>query len=168
LILIAIGANLSSLLHGPPEAACEAAIGALGQHEMGVERRSIWYRSAPVPASEQPDFVNGVVAVETQLNPDELLAALHYIEDGFGRIRRIPGEARVLDLDLIAYGDIVCGHGGGGLTLPHPRLDERAFVLLPLVEIAPEWCHPVLGLTARELLRRLPAGPLVEPLDAAT
>jgi 2-amino-4-hydroxy-6-hydroxymethyldihydropteridine diphosphokinase len=166
LILIAIGGNLESRRYGPPAATCEAAIAALERHGMGVARRSTWYRSAPVPASDQPDFINGVAAIGTRRSPEELLAVLHSIEAEFGRIRRIPGEARVLDLDLLAYGEIVLGYeeeGGGGLILPHPRLAERAFVLLPLVEIAPAWRHPVLGLSARELLRRLPAGPSVEP-----
>jgi len=133
-------------------------------------RRSPWYETAPVPASDQPWFVNGVAAVETELGPEALLAVLHRVEAELGRARSVPNAARIIDLDLLAYGRIVTGGGvpeqrEGRLVLPHPRLHERRFVLQPLVDLAPDWRHPVLGRTARELLEDLPAEPPVRRLN---
>jgi 2-amino-4-hydroxy-6-hydroxymethyldihydropteridine diphosphokinase len=81
----------------------------------------------------------------------------------FGRARRVRNEARVLDLDLIAYDERV---EAGAVVLPHPRMQERAFVLLPLAEIAPHWIHPGLGLSVAQLIARLPADQTAEPLDS--
>lgn len=162
-ILIGIGSNLSSERFGPPEATCEAALTALEATGICVVARSRWYRSAPVPPSDQPWFVNGVVAVETALEAEPLLHCLHGIEADFGRRRRRRNEARVLDLDLLAYRDEV-RDGPQGVVLPHPRLHERAFVLLPLAEVAPDWRHPRLGRTLAELITALPADQALEPL----
>lgn len=126
--------------------------------------RSSWYRSAPVPPSDQPWFVNAVAGVRTALSPRDLLVALHDVEAEFGRVRSVRNASRTLDLDLLAYGDAVI-EDPGGLVLPHPRLAERAFVLLPLAEVAPAWRHPVSGLTAGEMLALLPAGQTVEKID---
>lgn len=125
--------------------------------------RSSWFRSAPIPASDQPWFVNGVVTLRTDLPPQALLQALHDIETDYGRLRSIRNASRTLDLDLLAYDDLVIDEPGG-LRLPHPRLAERAFVLRPMVEVAPGWRHPVTGLTAAEMLARLPAGQQIERL----
>ena len=119
-----------------------------------VRRRSRWYRSAPVPPSGQPDYVNGVAIVETALDPASLLALLHRIEARFGRVRGARNEARALDLDLLAYDDRV-NDGADGPILPHPRLHQRAFVLRPLAELAPLWRHPRLGRTASSLAKDL-------------
>ena len=164
MILIGLGANLPSPRHGEPRATCEAALEALEAAGVRVLRRSRWHRSAPVPASDQPWFVNGVAEVETRLSPAHLLALLHRIEADFGRARRRPNEARILDLDLLAYGERVSAPGEAPV-LPHPRLAGRAFVVLPLAEIAPGWRHPVSGLTAAELAQDLPADQVAEPLD---
>lgn len=121
---------------------------ALLAHEgIAILRRSSWWQSGPQPVSDQPDFVNGVVEVETVLSPAELLAVLHRVESAFGRVRQQRWEARVLDLDLIDYrGERRQADGqGGSPDLPHPRMAERLFVLLPLQEIAPDWRHPVTG-----------------------
>lgn len=117
-----------------------------------------------MPPSGQPWFVNGVARVDTSLNPAELLARLHEIEFQFGRRRIVRNESRVLDLDLLAY-DRERLVEESGLALPHPRIAERAFVLYPLVEIAPEWQHPVSGDTAAEMLRCLPEGQQIERID---
>ena len=117
---------------------------------VGVQARSRWYRSAPVPPSDQPWFVNAVASLETGLSPAELLAKLHEIEAAFGRTRLGRNEARVLDLDLLAYHGRVSAPGESPV-LPHPRLAERAFVVLPLAELAPGWQHPVSGLSASQL-----------------
>lgn len=111
---------------------------------------SPWFQTSPVPASAQPRFVNGVLLGETDLEPQETLSALLSLERKFGRVRGEPNAARSLDLDLLAHGDRVIETAE--LTLPHPRMAERMFVLVPLAEILPEWRHPVLGLSAQALL----------------
>jgi 2-amino-4-hydroxy-6-hydroxymethyldihydropteridine diphosphokinase len=164
MILVALGANLDHPRYGPPRETLEAALEALQQSGVTILARSRWYRSAPVPPSDQPWFVNAVASVETSLSPTGLLAKLHEIEAGFGRARRRPNEARVLDLDLLAYHDRVSAPGQSPV-LPHPRLAERAFVVLPLAEMAPEWRHPESGLSAAELAGRLDPADTAEPFD---
>ncbi len=155
MILVALGSNLAGRGHAGPRETCEAALDALEARGVRVAGRSRWWRTAPVPASDQPWFCNGVAVVETDLGPAGLLALLHGVEDEFGRVRRVRNEARVIDLDLIAHGDRV-SDGPDAPILPHPRMHERAFVLLPLLDVAPGWRHPRLGLTAAELARDLP------------
>ena len=162
MILIGLGANLPGAA-GAPAATLAAALAALEGEGVHVVARSRWYRSAPVPASAQPDYVNGVAIVETALDPEALLALLHRIEARFGRVRRTPNAARTLDLDLLAYHDRV-SDGADGPILPHPRLHERAFVLRPLAEIAPLWRHPRLGQTAASLAKNLPPDADASPL----
>ncbi len=164
MILIALGSNLPSPRFGGPEANCGAALEALKAAGVTPSRVSRWYRSAPVPASDQPWFINGVAVVDTVLPPDRLLALLHGIERDFGRTRRALNEARVIDLDLLAHGARVSGPGEVPV-LPHPRLAERAFVVRPLAELVPAWRHPVTGLNALEMADRLPGSPAVEPLE---
>jgi 2-amino-4-hydroxy-6-hydroxymethyldihydropteridine diphosphokinase len=156
MIFIGLGSNLPSDA-GDPLATCQAALAALPAAGIAVERVSPWYESAPQPPSDQGWFTNAVAAVATALSPPELMTVLHRIETRFARARTIPNAARTLDLDLLAYGDIVMG---GPLTLPHPRMAERAFVLAPLHDLAPEWRHPVLGQSAAMLLAQLPRQPL--------
>jgi len=160
--LVAIGANLPSPTHGPPRATCEAALAELSRRGLRIVRRSRWYESAPVPLADQPWYVNGVVAVETDLSPEDLLALLHDVERQFGRERRELNAARVLDLDLLTYGDVV--RPGPPPILPHPRLSERAFVVLPLADVAPDWRHPVTGQSVADMRRALPAGQAIRPL----
>jgi len=164
MILVALGANLEHPRFGSPRQTLEAALDALQHSGVRVMSRSRWFRSAPVPRSEQPWFVNGVVSVETDLSPAHLLARLHEIEADFGRLRQRRNEARVLDLDLIAYHDRVSGPGESPI-LPHPRLAERAFVVLPLADVAPDWRHPVSGLSAVELSAALDPADTAEPID---
>jgi 2-amino-4-hydroxy-6-hydroxymethyldihydropteridine diphosphokinase len=159
-ILIGLGANLPHAGRSPRET-LEAALDRLAALGAPATLVSRWYRTPPVPASDQPDFVNGVAAIETQLGPHALLAVLHQVEAAFGRRRGVRVAARPLDLDLLGFGDRVIDEPHG-LQLPHPRLHERAFVLAPLVEVAPEWRHPVLGRTARDLLGSLPPATLTD------
>jgi len=157
-ILIGIGANLPSAELGSPRATCEAALEALQQEGLVLAGVSNWYKSAPVPASSQPWYVNGVIAVQTAMSPAKLMALMAAVEGRFGRIRGQKNAARTLDLDLIAYGDTVMGWDSddpNGLTLPHRRMHERGFVLLPLQEIAPQWCHPVMKLSLQEMIAAL-------------
>lgn len=155
MILIGVGANLPGPA-GSPRATCEAALAYLGALGVPTLACSPWYETAPVPASDQPWFVNAVARVGTALSPEGLLAALHKVEAVFGRVRGVPNAARTIDLDLLAYGDLV--RVVDAPLVPHPRLHERAFVLFPLRELAPGWRHPVLDRTAVDLAEDLPPG----------
>ncbi len=163
-ILVALGANLPTERHGPPRAAQEAALAELARRSVTTVRRSRWWESAPVPPSDQPRFVNGEAEVATTLDPEALLAFLHEVEAAFGRARREANAPRTLDLDLLAYGGLVREEGGPPPVLPHPRMVGRAFVLLPLAEIQPDWRHPILGRTAAELAAALPKGQPIRPM----
>ncbi len=159
MIFLGLGANLPSTV-GPPLVTLEAALAALAAAGVVVVARSRWYRTAPVPASDQPWFINGVAGVETSLDPPALLALLQGIERQFGRHRGVRNEARTLDLDILDYDGRV--EAGTGLVLPHPRMHERAFVLLPLTEIAPGWRHPKSGIGVSALIAALPASQTAE------
>ncbi len=165
MILVGLGGNLPSPRYGPPRATLEAALARMEAQGIRVLRRSRFYRTAPVPASDQPWFVNAVAAVETGLAPDALLAALLGIEAEFGRVRTVPNAPRVLDLDLLAYHEVVSAPGAVP-ELPHPRLAARAFVLLPLAEIVPDWRHPASGKDVATLIRALPPEQAAAPVAA--
>ena len=150
---IGMGANLASKA-GAPEATLAAA--ALRLESLGrVTRRSSLYSTAPVGFAEQPRFVNSVVALETELRPRELLDSLLAIEKEFGRERTagVVNGPRTLDLDILLLGDLQISEPG--LEIPHPRFAERAFVLVPLNEIAAETVVPGCGKNVRELLAGL-------------
>lgn len=150
---IGIGANL-----GDPEAAVRAAIARLGAlPRTRFVRASRPIRTEPYGVTDQPEFVNAVAIVETELSPRELLEALLEDERRAGRVRRERWGPRVLDLDLLWYGELVIDEPG--LTLPHPGIAERTFVLEPLAEIASEWSHPVTGLGVHEMLSVLAEKP---------
>jgi 2-amino-4-hydroxy-6-hydroxymethyldihydropteridine diphosphokinase len=154
MILIGLGGNLSSPKWGPPVATLKSSLEALGALGIKVLGRSRFYETAPVPRSDQPWYVNAVAEVQTAMGPEALLKAMLDLETRFGRVRGARGAARVLDLDLLAY-DGVLTPADAHPALPHPRLHERAFVLRPLAEIAPDWRHPRFGKTALELMRDL-------------
>jgi 2-amino-4-hydroxy-6-hydroxymethyldihydropteridine diphosphokinase len=141
---VGLGGNL-----GDARATLECAIQALAKLPHSQLRRySSWYRSAPVDATG-PDFVNAVAELETTLPPDDLLARLRAIEQQHGRERSYRNAPRTLDLDLLLYGDACIATPA--LTVPHPRMHERAFVLVPLAELWPEGVVPGRG-TLAELL----------------
>ncbi len=156
MILVGIGSNLAHPPAATPRETAEAALAALPEIGIRVIARSGWYLSAPVPVSSQPWFVNAVAMVASGLAPAALLDRLLALEAEFGRTRGVANAARTLDLDLLDHDSRLCE--APALTLPHPRLHLRRFVLEPLREIAPDWRHPHLGLTAAELLDRLPPG----------
>jgi 2-amino-4-hydroxy-6-hydroxymethyldihydropteridine diphosphokinase len=153
LAYIALGANLPSPA-GPPDVTLAAAleqIDTLGR----IAARSSLYSTAPVGLADQPRFLNAVVAIETDLAPRALLDRLLSIERLFGRDRSatVPNGPRTLDLDILLYGDLILTEPS--LEIPHPRLAERAFVLVPLAEIAPNIVDPRSGLTVVQLLANL-------------
>ena len=118
-----------------------------------VVAASPWYITAPIPASDQPDFLNAVLQIQTDMTAHELLEYLQIIEVNFGRVRTVKNAARKLDLDILSYGLFVIEDER--LSVPHPRLSERAFVLLPWCDIAPDWRHPIQDITIRELAEKI-------------
>lgn len=163
-VFVALGANLDHPTYGPPRQSLEAALKDLGRRRVIIRRVSPWYRTAPVPASDQPWYVNAVAEVETELGADALLAQLHEVEDAFGRVRTVPNAARLIDLDLLDFNGEIATGGPGRAILPHPRMEGRAFVLRPLADLAPQWRHPRTGVSIQALLASLPAGQSIERL----
>lgn len=174
--LIALGANAASP-HGAPEATLPLAMAALAdlaKTPKGGTRASRLWRSPAFPAGSGPDFVNAAMAVDTEMEAADLLAALHEIEARFGRERRARWGQRSLDLDLLALDGLLLPDLAGWaewrdlpperqardapdrLILPHPRLQDRGFVLVPLAEVAPGWRHPVTGLEVMAMRDALP------------
>jgi len=152
---IALGSNLSSRFGAPADNLREAIhrLDDLGT----VTAVSRFHETDPVGYANQPNFLNAAALLETQISPLDLLRGLLAIEHSMGRDRASspPKGPRVIDLDLLLYGSLVLD--APTLTLPHPSLHERRFVLVPLAELAPEWKHPTLELSIQQLLQALPA-----------
>ena len=124
------------------------------ERQAGPACTSLVYETNPVGIMDQPAFFNAVCRIETHLSPDDLLGAMLATESARGRVRSVRGGPRTLDLDLLLYDDLIVDEPG--LIIPHPRMHERAFVLVPLAEIAPHVLDPVSGLSAQQMLDRLP------------
>lgn len=161
-ILIALGGNLDHPQLGSPQRILEAALAELERRAIRTVRLSPWYRTAPVPPSDQPWYVNAVAEIATERSADQLLAGLHEVEAVFGRVRSTANAARIIDLDLLDFRRQTALGGPGRATLPHPRMEGRAFVLRPLSDLEPEWRHPVSGDSIQELLARVPADQVIE------
>lgn len=151
-IYIALGSNLpfNSM---PPQDVLQAALADLLRSGIRVVAVSRFWRSPAWPDPSAPAYVNAVARVETDLQPRGLLQALQAVETKYGRERSVPNASRTLDLDILDYDGLILDEAG--LTLPHPRLAGRAFVLLPLRDIAPEWVEPGEGRTLSVLVGNL-------------
>lgn len=172
-VLVALGGNATSR-HGTPRETVSEALRALDEGPFRLVTKSRLYLTPFVPAGQGADVVNAVALVDTALAPHAVLARLHEIEAAFGRDRAARWADRTLDLDIIAFGDLVLPdaptlqrwvdldskrqneQAPDTLVLPHPRLQDRAFVLVPAAEILPDWRHPLTGLTIREMRDALP------------
>jgi 2-amino-4-hydroxy-6-hydroxymethyldihydropteridine diphosphokinase len=173
-VLVAMGGNLESEI-GPPRVILGYALASLRIMTNSLVRKSKYFVTPCFPIGYGPDYVNAAVSFQFQGESHELLAILHRIEANFGRRRTRRWGGRVLDLDLLAFGDKIAptvkvfeawrdkplteqvSQTPQELILPHPRMQDRAFVLGPLMDVAPDWRHPVSGHTVRQMYNRLPA-----------
>ncbi len=162
MIFIALGANLPSHF-GSPYQTLQAAKAAMQEQGIRIDASSRTWLTAPVPVSDQPWYHNEVVRVSTEFSPYELLERLQSIEDAFGRVRTVRNAPRLLDLDLVAYNNEILDKPE--LIVPHPRMHKRAFVLLPMQEVAQNWEHPVIGVTLDDLVMNLPKDQEAVPME---
>lgn len=162
MILIALGANLPSRF-GSPYQTLQSAKRSIENQNISILNESRTWLTAPVPVSDQPWYHNEVIAVATELSPFALLEALQGIENEFGRVRTVRNAPRVLDLDLIAYNDVILDKPE--LIVPHPRMQQRAFVLRPLSDITETWYHPLTGQNLKDMLMRIPADQEATPME---
>jgi len=172
-VLVALGSNVTSSV-GLPARTLRRAIDELEREGVKIRAVSRFFATPCFPAGAGPDYVNAALSAETALSPAEFLALLHQVEASFGRERIERWGQRTLDLDLIAYGDMIAPdletfqtwyalpadlqkmRAPEDLILPHPRLQDRGFVLVPLHDVAPNWRHPVLDRTVAQMLADLP------------
>lgn len=160
MIIIGIGANLEHPAFGLPRRTCGAALAVLARDtRIAIIGRSRWYASAPVirgdtpPSRKQPWYINGAFGLKSGLDADQVLDTLLDVERRFGRERSVPDAPRTLDLDILDYrGQIIEQHN---LIVPHPRLQERAFALLPIADLVADWRHPATGAPVAQLIRAL-------------
>jgi 2-amino-4-hydroxy-6-hydroxymethyldihydropteridine diphosphokinase len=162
--IIALGSNLNGEW-ASSISVLEAAKSRLPSFGLKILKCSSYWRSSAWPDATQPAYINAVALVETRLDPEAALLALHALEAEFGRVRTAANASRILDLDLIAYGRMV--QADATPILPHPRAAERRFVMAPLAEIAPGWRHPVSGERADVLAAAAHVGADAQPMIQA-
>ena len=153
MIYIGIGSNLNGKNNETPLQNCKKALVEL-KKEVNICKISSWYKSEPIPVSNQPWFINGVIEISTNKSSLDLLEFILNIEEFFGRLREKKNEARILDLDIIDYKKKIL-YIKNKLIIPHPRMHERSFVLQPLRELNPKWMHPIKKKGIKELIRNL-------------
>lgn len=153
MIYIGIGSNLNGKNNETPLQNCKKALVEL-KKEVNICKISSWYKSEPIPVSNQPWFINGVIEISTNKSSLDLLEFILSIEKVFGRVREKKNEARILDLDIIDYKKKIL-YIKNKLIIPHPRMHERSFVLQPLSELNPKWIHPIKKKGIKELIRNL-------------
>lgn len=171
--LVALGSNMGLAGKGPAEL-LERAIIRLEERGFVIRAVSRFYQTPAFPAGAGPDFVNAAIELESAYDGEQILGHLHAVEAEFGRQRVQRWGARTLDLDLIGMGSLVLPDAKTQqywrqlplaqqktmapreLVIPHPRLAERGFVLVPVMDVAPDWCHPTTGLTIRQMHDALP------------
>lgn len=171
--LIAFGGNVGST-HGNPPETMQAALQTVVERGLRIVDQSRIFRSASFPDPTGPEYANGVFWLRDEREPEDVLSILHGIEADFGRERVSRWGERIVDLDILSCDDLVrpdlktwrdwrdlpferqTQETPDRLILPHPRLQDRAFVLVPLMDIAPDWCHPVTGHTVRQMHADLP------------
>ena len=172
-VLVALGSNSSDNL-AESLGIVERAIEILLSNSIKLSNKSQIYQTPAFPNGSGPDFINCVLAAESELSPEELLSEFHAIEAELGRVRGNRWEQRVIDIDLLSYEDLVKPNEDAvkgwiemalsdqmertpeRLLLPHPRIQDRAFVLVPMRDVAPDWVHPILGKTTTEMCDALP------------
>ncbi|UWR22898.1 2-amino-4-hydroxy-6-hydroxymethyldihydropteridine diphosphokinase [Sulfitobacter sp. S190] len=173
-LLVAVGSNRASTSGGPVEI-IQAGFEAIENRGAAIRACSRFYRTPAFPAGNGPDFVNAAIVLDAPWSPQQAVEVLHEVESLMGRTRRERWGERTLDLDLLGVGQTVLPDAQTHaywrnlpleaqmqqtptqLIVPHPRLHERAFVLVPLADVAPDWVHPVLGRSVREMCDDLPS-----------
>ena len=153
MIYIGIGSNLSGLNNETPVQNCQMAIHSI-QKEVEITKISSFYESQPIPLSNQPWYVNGIAEIITDKSPIELLNFLIKIEKFLGRIRKKKNDSRIIDLDIVDYKNQLISYRKK-LIIPHPRMHKRAFVLLPLQELNPQWEHPKYKIKISKLIKEI-------------
>ena len=172
-MIVALGANQPTL-EKSLKVTLGQAIQSIGENEAVIRATSRFYQTPCFPAGAGPDYLNAAVLIQADWTATQALAILHRIEQDFGRARVQRWGQRTLDLDLIAYDDVVAPdletyqhwrdlhietqkmRAPDQLILPHPRLQDRGFVLVPMADVAPDWVHPVSGLSVKQMLAQLP------------